>query len=125
MRRGGGGASACELTAAGAGVGHIPVIAVRGAGHDALARVILKDPRILVLDEATEGLAPLIREEIWQALNVLKAEGLSQIVIDKNIKALLKFADRHFVLEKGHVVWQGDSQQLSDSPALINQYLGV
>jgi branched-chain amino acid transport system ATP-binding protein len=91
----------------------------------AIGRALMTNPRLLVLDEATEGLAPLIREEIWQALSALKAEGLSQIVIDKNIKALLKFADRHFVLEKGHVVWQGDSQQLSASPALIHQYLGV
>lgn len=91
----------------------------------AIGRALMTNPRLLVLDEATEGLAPLIREEIWQALSALKAEGLSQIVIDKNIKALLKFADRHFVLEKGHVVWHGDSQQLSDSPALIHQYLGV
>ncbi len=91
----------------------------------AIGRALMTNPRLLVLDEATEGLAPLIREEIWQALSALKAEGLSQIVIDKNIKALLKFADRHFVLEKGHVVWQGDSQKLSDSPALIHQYLGV
>lgn len=91
----------------------------------AIGRALMTNPRLLVLDEATEGLAPLIREEIWQALSALKAEGLSQIVIDKNIKALLKFADRHFVLEKGHVVWQGDSQQLTGSPELIHQYLGV
>jgi branched-chain amino acid transport system ATP-binding protein len=91
----------------------------------ALGRALMTNPRLLVLDEATEGLAPLIREEIWHALTALKNEGLSQIVIDKNINALRKFADRHFVLEKGQVVWQGNAQQLASSPQLIHQYLGV
>jgi branched-chain amino acid transport system ATP-binding protein len=91
----------------------------------ALGRALMTNPRLLVLDEATEGLAPLIREEIWHALTALKNEGLSQIVIDKNINALLKFADRHFVLEKGQVVWQGNAQQLASSPQLVHQYLGV
>jgi branched-chain amino acid transport system ATP-binding protein len=78
-----------------------------------------------VLDEATEGLAPLIRAEIWAVLAKLKQEGLAQIVIDKNVGALLKLADRHFVMEKGRVVWQGDSAQLRNESAIVQQYMGV
>lgn len=91
----------------------------------AIGRALMTNPVLLVLDEATEGLAPLIREEIWQTLSALKAEGLSQIVIDKNIKPLLKFADHHFILEKGRVVWNGNSEELGRSPEVIHQYLGV
>jgi len=91
----------------------------------AIGRALMTNPQLLVLDEATEGLAPIIRAEIWAALAALKAEGLSQIVIDKNVGALLKFADRHFVLEKGKVVWQGSSHALRDDPAIVQQYLGV
>jgi branched-chain amino acid transport system ATP-binding protein len=85
----------------------------------------MTNPQLLVLDEATEGLAPIIRSEIWAALASLKAEGLSQIVIDKNVGALLKFADRHFVMEKGRVVWQGNSDALRAEPAIVQQYIGV
>jgi branched-chain amino acid transport system ATP-binding protein len=70
-------------------------------------------------------LAPIIRTEIWTALAALKQEGLAQIVIDKNVGALLKLADRHFVMEKGQVVWQGDSAQLRNEPAIVQQYMGV
>ena len=91
----------------------------------AIGRALMTNPRLLVLDEATEGLAPIIRTEIWHALAALKQEGLSQIVIDKNIGALLKLADRHYVLERGTVVWHGDSCQLRAEPAIIHQYLGV
>lgn len=91
----------------------------------AIGRALMTNPRLLVLDEATEGLAPLIREEIWSALAALKAEGLSQIVIDKNVGALLKLADRHFVLEKGAVVWSGSSAELRKESTVIHQYLGV
>jgi branched-chain amino acid transport system ATP-binding protein len=91
----------------------------------AIGRALMTNPRLLVLDEATEGLAPLIRAEIWHALSELKAEGLSQIVIDKNVGALLKFADRHFVMEKGKVVWSGNSHALRHEPDIIRQYLGV
>nr|WP_315394522.1 ABC transporter ATP-binding protein [uncultured Duganella sp.] len=91
----------------------------------AIGRALMTNPLLLVLDEATEGLAPIIRAEIWAALAALKAEGLSQIVIDKNVGALLKFADRHFVLEKGKVVWQGGSDALRADPAIVQQYMGV
>src|SRR3546814_10564173 len=77
----------------------------------------------LVLDEATEGLAPLIRQEIWRALGELKANGLSQIVIDKNVGALLDLADHHYVIQKGCVVWQGGSEALRRTPDVIHQYL--
>jgi len=91
----------------------------------AIGRALMTNPRLLVLDEATEGLAPLIRAEIWQALTALKAEGLSQIVIDKNVGALLEFADRHYVLEKGKVVWEGSSGDLRGDDSIVHQYLGV
>lgn len=91
----------------------------------AIARALMTNPTLLVLDEATEGLSPLIRQEIWDSLLRLKQEGLAQIVIDKNIKPLLTLADRHFVLEKGRVVWSGTSSQLAQQRQLVHQYLGV
>jgi branched-chain amino acid transport system ATP-binding protein len=91
----------------------------------AIGRALMTNPQLLVLDEATEGLAPVIRDEIWKALTELKREGLAQIVIDKNVRALLKFADRHFVLEKGTVVWQGSTQALQAQENIVHQYLGV
>ncbi len=91
----------------------------------AIGRALMTNPQLLVLDEATEGLAPLIRAEIWKALSELKREGLSQIVIDKNVRALLGFADRHYVLEKGKVVWRGSSGELDSREDIIHQYLGV
>ncbi|UUZ71134.1 ABC transporter ATP-binding protein [Polaromonas sp. P1(28)-8] len=91
----------------------------------AIGRALMTNPRLLVLDEATEGLAPLIRQEIWRALAELKGDGLSQIVIDKNIGALLGLADRHYVIEKGRIVWQGRSDELRDQPQIVRQYLGV
>ena len=91
----------------------------------AIGRALMTNPQLLVLDEATEGLAPLIRAEIWKALGELKREGLSQIVIDKNVGALLHFADRHFVMEKGKVVWSGTSDALRSEQNIVHQYLGV
>lgn len=91
----------------------------------AIGRALMTNPLLLVLDEATEGLAPIVRAEIWKALNRLKQQGMALIVIDKNIGALLELADRHYVLEKGRTVWQGDSDALRAQPELIHQYLGV
>jgi len=91
----------------------------------AFGRALMTNPLLLVLDEATEGLAPVIREEIWRTLAELKREGLGQIVIDKNVGRLLHLADHHVVIEKGRVVWQGDSDALRAQPDIVHQYLGV
>jgi len=91
----------------------------------AIGRALMTNPRLLVLDEATEGLAPLVRAEIWRCLAELKREGLTLIVIDKNIAPLARLADRHYIVEKGRVAWQGDSQALLADPALLHQYVGV
>ncbi|MGL5734502.1 MAG: ABC transporter ATP-binding protein [Beijerinckiaceae bacterium] len=91
----------------------------------AIGRALMTNPKLLVLDEATEGLAPLIRQEIWNCLRILKSEGESIIVIDKNIAALSAFADRHVVLEKGRVVWQGTSHELKSNPSVQDRFLHV
>ena len=91
----------------------------------AIGRALMTNPKLLILDEATEGLAPLIRAEIWACLGRLRSTGLSMIVIDKNIGPLLNLADRHYVLEKGRVVWQGDGDQLRAQPEVLHRYLGV
>jgi branched-chain amino acid transport system ATP-binding protein len=91
----------------------------------AIGRALMTNPRLVVLDEATEGLAPIIRAEIWQALTALKAEGLSMIVIDKNLTPLLALADRHFVIEKGQMVWSGSSSALRANSQIVHTYLGV
>jgi branched-chain amino acid transport system ATP-binding protein len=91
----------------------------------AIGRALMTNPKLLVLDEATEGLAPIVREEIWRTLGELKREGLAQIVIDKNVGRLLHLADRHVVIEKGRVVWEGDSAALQSHPDIVQQYLGV
>lgn len=91
----------------------------------AIGRALLTNPRLLVLDEATEGLAPIVRQEIWKSIAALKKEGLSLIIIDKNIGALLDLADRHYVLEKGCVVWHGSSSEIRSEEHVIHQYLGV
>jgi branched-chain amino acid transport system ATP-binding protein len=91
----------------------------------AIGRALMTNPRLLILDEATEGLAPLIRAEIYRSIERLKAEGLSILVIDKDVKALTRVADRHYVLEKGRVVWSGTSSELSASPDTQHRYLGV
>jgi branched-chain amino acid transport system ATP-binding protein len=91
----------------------------------AIGRALMTNPRLLILDEATEGLAPLIRAEIWRCLAALKAGGLSILVIDKNVGALIRVADRHFLIERGKVVWNGNSQQLAAAPDVQHRYLGV
>ena len=91
----------------------------------AIGRALMTNPRLLILDEATEGLAPLIRGEIYRSIESLKAEGLSILVIDKDVKALTKVADRHYVLEKGRVVWSGTSAELAADANVQHRYLGV
>ena len=91
----------------------------------AIGRALMTNPKLLILDEATEGLAPIIRSEIWRCLSQLKAEGLSLVVIDKNIPPLLQLADRHFIVEKGRIVWQGGSDELRSQPELLKNYVGI
>jgi len=91
----------------------------------AIGRAMMTNPRLLVLDEATEGLAPLIRSEIWQCLTRLKAEGQSILLIDKNVEALIRIADRHYLIERGRVVWTGTSRALAGAPEVQHRYLGV
>jgi branched-chain amino acid transport system ATP-binding protein len=91
----------------------------------AIGRALMTNPRLLILDEATEGLAPLIRQEIWNCLASLKAAGQTVIVIDKNIASLLRLADTHYVVEKGRVVWNGSSATLKDKPEVLHEYVGV
>jgi branched-chain amino acid transport system ATP-binding protein len=91
----------------------------------AIGRALMTNPRLLILDEATEGLAPLIRQEIWACLARLKAEGQAILVIDKNVGTLVRLADRHYIVEKGRVVWSGPSSALAADPELQRRYLGV
>lgn len=91
----------------------------------AIARALSTNPELLILDEATEGLAPLVRREIWQVLAELRAAGLSILLVDKHIEALLRLADRHYVMEKGRVVWRGSTAAFRAEPGLAERYLGV
>ena len=91
----------------------------------AIGRALLTNPRLLILDEATEGLAPLLRAEIWHILAHLKALGQSILLIDKHVAALTRLADRHYIIEKGRVVWSGTSAALRADPAVRQRYLGV
>jgi branched-chain amino acid transport system ATP-binding protein len=91
----------------------------------AISRALMTNPRLLILDEATEGLAPLIRAEIYRSIQELKSEGLSILVIDKDVRALTQVADRHYVLEKGRVVWSGSSSELAADSNVQHRYLGV
>jgi branched-chain amino acid transport system ATP-binding protein len=91
----------------------------------AISRALMTNPSLLILDEATEGLAPLIRAEIWRVLEQLKEFGQSILVIDKNVDALTRIADRHYIIEKGKVVWSGISDELSQDEELQHRYLGV
>ena len=91
----------------------------------AIGRALMTNPRLLILDEATEGLAPLIRQDIFRSIEQLKGEGLSILVIDKDLRALTRVAHRHFVLEKGRVVWSGTSDELKANTEVQHRYLGV
>jgi branched-chain amino acid transport system ATP-binding protein len=91
----------------------------------AIGRALMTNPRLLILDEATEGLAPLIRDEIWNCLSMLKAKGQSVLVIDKNVANLTRIADRHYIIERGRAVWSGTSAELIAEPELQHRYLGI
>jgi len=91
----------------------------------AIGRALMTNPRMLILDEATEGLAPLVCIEIYRAIESLKASGLAILIIDKNLGALTRIADRHYVLEKGRVVWSGVSPELAFNREVQHRYLGV
>lgn len=91
----------------------------------AIGRALMTNPKLLILDEATEGLAPLVRAEIWRVLRALKAEGLAILVIDKNIEALSRVADRHCIIEKGRAVWSGTTAELQADRSVTERYLGL
>ena len=91
----------------------------------AIGRALVANPLLLILDEATEGLAPLVREEIWRALAALRDEGQAILVVDKYVQRLIRLADRHVILEKGRVAWSGSSDALAAEPALWQRYVGV
>ena len=91
----------------------------------AIGRALMTNPKLLILDEATEGLAPLIRDEIWRVLESLKEQGQSILLIDKNLEQLMRLVDQHFLMERGRIVWEGTSKELKQNPELIRRYLGV
>ena len=91
----------------------------------AIGRALMTNPKLLILDEATEGLAPLIRDEIWRVLESLKEQGQSILLIDKNLEQLMRLVDQHFLMERGRIVWEGTSKELRKNPELIRRYLGV
>ena len=91
----------------------------------AIGRALMTNPKLLILDEATEGLAPLIRDEIWNCVSSLKSAGQSILLVDKNIDALTRIADRHYIIEKGKVVWDGTSSELQGDQDLQHRFLGV
>jgi branched-chain amino acid transport system ATP-binding protein len=91
----------------------------------AIGRALMTNPKLLILDEATEGLSPLLRQEIWQALNTLKNEGLSILLTDKNVKQLLALCDHHVILQKGQVLWTGTSEAFRQDPGLREKYLSA
>lgn len=91
----------------------------------AIGRALMINPRLLILDEATEGLAPLVREEIWRGLTILKDKGLAILIVDKNINALMKIAGRHYIMEKGTIVWNGTTEELEAQPEIRSRFIGV
>ena len=112
-----------ELTARASSMGNL----LSGGEQQMLAvgRALMTNPSLLILDEATEGLAPLIRTKIWDALSLIRDSGLSILVVDKNVHDLIAVADRHFVMEKGKVVWSGSSDELKKAEDVQHRYLGV
>lgn len=90
-----------------------------------VGRALMTNPKLLILDEATEGLAPVIRAEIWNCIAALKAEGQSILLIDKNVNVLKRLADRHYILEKGRTVWSGSSADLAANAELVHRYVGI
>lgn len=91
----------------------------------AVGRALMINPRLLILDEATEGLAPLVRKEIWRGLDILKSKGLAILIVDKNIDALMAISDHHYIMEKGTIAWHGTTDELGSNPQLRTKYLGV
>jgi branched-chain amino acid transport system ATP-binding protein len=91
----------------------------------AVGRALMINPELLILDEATEGLAPLIRKEIWRGLNILKNKGLAILIVDKNLDALMAISDHHYIMEKGAIAWHGSNEELRSNPELRSRYLGV
>jgi branched-chain amino acid transport system ATP-binding protein len=91
----------------------------------AIGRALMTNPRLLILDEATEGLAPIVREDIWKCLLEVKAAGQTILVIDKNVAALTQIADRHYFIERGRIVWSGTSKELVAAPQVQHRYLGI
>ena len=91
----------------------------------AIGRALMTNPRLLILDEATEGLAPNVRLSIWRCLEQLKAHGQSILIVDKNLRVLEKLADRHFILQKGRTVWSGTSEEIIQQSSLVEGYLGI
>ena len=91
----------------------------------AIGRALMTNPQLIILDEATEGLAPLIREDIWRCLARLKSQGQAVLVVDKNVEALTEIADRHYIIERGRVVWSGSSAELAASSEIGHRYLGI
>ena len=91
----------------------------------AIGRALMTNPKLLILDEATEGLAPLVRQKIWAALNQIRADNMSILVVDKNLSDLLRIADRNYIIERGKTVWNGTSEELRADRDALHRYLGV
>ncbi len=91
----------------------------------AIGRALMTNPKLLILDEATEGLAPLVRQKIWAAINTIRTQGVSILVVDKNLSDLLRIADRNFIVERGRIVWSGSSDELRQDRDALQRYLGV
>lgn len=91
----------------------------------AIGRALMINPKLLILDEATEGLAPLVRQEIWRGLSVLKEKGLAILIVDKNLSALMEIAQYHYILENGRIAWAGSTEELQTQPEICNRFLGV